>query len=395
MRCIQNYNFGGKRALIRVDFNVPLDDSFNIVDDARMRGVIPTVLQVTNGGGAAVLLSHLGRPQKGYEKRFSLRHLVARLSEMLGTQVVFASSCVGEETHTQVQRLGPGEVLLLENVRFQAGETRDDPGLAQALAAWGDVYVNDAFGTTHRRHVSTTRVAHHFDDKLAGYLLQKELASANKILQAVRKPFVAIIGGSKVVDKIKPLNHLMHALDYLLLGGGIANTFHSALGGDLGASLLETDQLELAFRLTQQAQQRNVSIVLPKDVVAAQPSHKEVTVPHIVPGSSVPAGYMALDIGPVAQREFATIIRHARTILWCGPIGVFEMKNFRHGTRAVAAAVAQATGQGAFSLIGGGDSSASIRKLGYANQVSHLSTGGGALLTYLGGMPLPGVEVLN
>jgi phosphoglycerate kinase len=394
MRYVQEYNFKGKKALIRVDFNVPLNDHFGVVDDTRIQGAIPTIRKVLDEGGGAVLLSHLGRPQQGYEERFSLQHLVPYLSRILGTQVAFEPSCVGLDTQAKVQHPGPGKVLLLENVRFQAGETMGNPGLAQALAAWGDVYINDAFSTAHRAHTSTTLLAHYFQDKLAGYLIQKELNSADKILKRAKKPFVAIIGGAKISDKIQPLERLLDHLDYLLVGGGVANTFQRALGGQIGASLLESDQVELARRVVQKAQKKEVQLVLPADVVVS-PRLEEVAEKRIVAGGAVPTGWMALDIGPKARQEFANIVQAAQTILWCGPLGVFEMPSFQQGTQAVAAAVAQATKQGAFSLVGGGDSAAAIKNLGYADQVSHLSTGGGALLAYLGGVPLPGVIALN
>ena len=394
MRYVQEYNFKGKKALIRVDFNVPLDDRFGVADDTRIQGAVPTIRKVLDDGGAAVLLSHLGRPKQGYEERSSLQHLVTCLSRILGTQVAFAPSCVGPDTQAQVQHLGPGTVLLLENVRFQAGETTGDPGLARALAAWGDVYINDAFGTAHRTHASTTLVAHYFKDKLAGYLMQKELKNADRLLKEAKEPFVAIIGGAKISDKIKPLERLLDQLDYLLVGGGVANTFQRALGGKLGASLLESDQVGIARQLVQQAQQKEVTLVLPADVVIS-PRLEEAAEKRVVAGGAVPIGWMALDIGPKAQQEFAAIVQAAQTILWCGPIGFFEMPSFRQGTQVVAKATAQATTKGAFSLIGGGDSAAAIKSLGYADQVSHLSTGGGALLAYLGGAPLPGVAVLK
>ena len=394
MRYVQEYNFKGKKALIRVDFNVPLNDHFGVVDDTRIQGAIPTIRKVLDEGGGAVLLSHLGRPKQGYEERFSLQHLVPYLSRILGTQVAFEPSCVGLDTQEKVQHPGPGKVLLLENVRFQAGETMGNPGLAQALAAWGDVYINDAFSTAHRAHTSTTLLAHYFQDKLAGYLIQKELNSADKILKRAKKPFVAIIGGAKISDKIQPLERLLDHLDYLLVDGGVANTFQKALGGQVGASLLEHDQVELARRVVQKAQKKEVQLVLPADVVVS-PRLEEVAEKRIVAGGTVPTGWMALDIGPKARQEFANIVQAAQTILWCGPLGVFEMPSFQQGTQAVAAAVAQATKQGAFSLVGGGDSAAAIKNLGYADQVSHLSTGGGALLAYLGGVPLPGVIALN
>lgn len=394
MRHVQEYNFKEKKALIRVDFNVPLDNHFGVVDDTRIQGALPTIRQVLDEGGTAVLLSHLGRPKQGYEERFSLQHLVPCLSQTLGTQVAFAPSCVGSDTQTQVQHLGPGKVLLLENVRFQAGETTGDPRLAHALATWGDVYINDAFGTVHRAHVSTTLVAHYFRDRLAGYLMQKELNNADEILKRAKRPFVAIIGGAKILDKMQPLARLLDQLDYLLVGGGVANTFQKALGGQLGASLLESNQLGMARQLIQQAQQKGVTLVLPADVVVA-PLLEEAAEKRVVAGGTVPIGWMALDIGPKAQQEFAAIVQAAETILWCGAMGVFEMPSFQKGTQAVATAVVQATKQGAFSLIGGGDSVAAIRSLGYADEVSHLSTGGGALLAYISGAPLPGIAVLT
>ena len=394
LRYLQEYNFKEKKALIRVDFNVPLDDCLNVVDDSRIQGAVPTIRQVLDKGGAASLLSHLGRPQQGYEERFSLRHLVAPLSQALGTRVAFAPSCVGPGTEAQVQQLMPGDVLLLENVRFQVGETTGDPDLAHALAAWGDVYINDAFGTAHRAHASTTVIAPYFKDKLVGYLLQEELRSADRVLPGAKRPLVAIIGGAKISDKIKPLARLLDWVDTLLLGGGVANTFQKALGGQVGASWVEHDQVGCAQQLVRQAQQKGVQLVLPAEVVAA-PRMEAGVEQQVVAGGGVPTGWLALDIGPKAQQEFVAIVQAAKTIVWCGAIGVFEMPGFQQGTQVVAQAVAQATCQGAFSLIGGGDSVAAIRRLGYADQVSHLSTGGGALLAYLGGAPLPAVQALN
>mmetsp|Transcript_6340 Transcript_6340/g.14325 ORF Transcript_6340/g.14325 Transcript_6340/m.14325 type:complete len:399 (-) Transcript_6340:84-1280(-) len=394
MRCVQDYNFKGKKALVRVDFNVPLDNQGNVVDGTRIQETIPTIQKVLDDGGAAILLSHLGRPQQGYEKRLSLRHIVPHLSQFLGIRADFASSCIGPATCAQVHHLVPGQVLLLENVRFHPGETTGDVGLAQEWASWGDVYVNDAFGTIHRAHTSTTLLAGHFQDKLAGYLLQKELNSADKIFKKISRPFVAIIGGAKISDKIRLLKRLLSQLDYLLVGGGVANAFQKSLGGQVGASLLESGQEALVRQLVQQAQQKNVSLVLPADVVVA-PRPDASTAQKVVAGGHVPHGWMAVDLGPKAQQAFATILQTAQTILWCGPMGVFEVASFQEGTKAVAASVVQATQQGAFSLVGGGDSSAAIRSLGYVDQVSHLSTGGGALLAYLGGAPLPAVNALD
>lgn len=393
-RYVQDYDFRDKKALIRVDFNVPLNDRQEVVDDMRMQGAVPTIRQVLDQGGAAVLLSHLGRPQQGYAAQFSLQHLVTPLSQALGIPVRFAPSCVGPDTQAQVQQLRPGEVLLLENVRFQAGETTNDPDLARALAAWGDVYINDAFGTAHRAHASTVGIAPYFTDRLAGYLMQKELHSADRVLQGAEHPLVAIIGGAKISDKLKPLARLLDRVDALLLGGGVANTLQKALGGQVGASLVEHDQLGQAQKLLQQAQQKGVPLGLPADVVVA-PRREAGAAEQVVAAGSVPPGWLALDIGPKAQQQFAATVQAAKTILWCGPIGVFELPGFQQGTQAVARAVVQATRQGAFSLIGGGDSAAAMRSLGYADQVSHLSTGGGALLAYLGGTPLPAVQALT
>ncbi len=394
MRYVQQYNFQGKKALIRVDFNVPLDEHLDVMDDTRIQGAVPTIRKVLKDGGTAILLSHLGRPLQGYERRFSLQHLMPCLSQFLGTQVDFSPSCIGLDTQAKVQQLGPGQVLLLENVRFQDGETTGHPGLARELASWGDVYINDAFGTAHRAHTSTTLLAHHFKDKLAGYLMQKELNSADKIFKEAKKPLVAIIGGAKISDKIQPLKHLLDQLDYLLVGGGVAHTFQKALGGQVGDSLLEDDQVKIARQLAQQAQQKQVQLVLPKDAVISS-GLEEATSKRIAAGGSIPVGWMGLDIGPQAQQEFSAIVQTAQTILWCGPLGFFEMLSFQQGTKAVAVAVAQATQRGAFSLIGGGDSAAAIRNLGYSDQVSHLSTGGGALLAYIGGASLPGIVALQ
>ncbi|XWN34598.1 MAG: phosphoglycerate kinase [Roseivirga sp.] len=394
MRYVQDYNFQDKKALIRVDFNVPLDEHLRVVDDTRIRGAIPTIQQVLHDGGAAVLMSHLGRPQRGYQRSFSLQHLLPSLSEALGREVAFASSCIGPEAQTQVQQLSPGEVLLLENVRFQAGETIGAPELAQALAAWGDVFVNDAFGTLHRAHASTAVIAQYFTDKLAGHLVQQELKSADKVLTPKQKPLTALIGGGKVADKINPIAHLLDRVDYLLIGGAVAHTFQQALGGQVGASLVEPDQVAVAQQLVKKAQQKGVRLVFPTDVVAARQA-REGADTMLVDGGAVPADWMALDIGPQTQQAFAAIIQASQTVLWCGPMGVFEIPHFRAGTHAVAAAVAQATASEAFSLIGGGDSAAAIQSLGYADQVSHISTGGSALLAYLGGEVLPGIQALD
>ncbi len=393
MRYIQEYDFESKKALIRVDFNVPLDDQGEVVDSSRIQAALPTILQVLNRGGAVVLLSHLGRPQKGYEQRLSLQNLVAPLSQSLGVSVKFAPSCVGPDVQARVQRLVPGEVLLLENVRFQKGETQGNSNLALALAAWGDVYINDAFGTAHRAHASTAVLAQYFSDRLMGYLMQAELQNADKILQRTNRPLVAIVGGAKVSDKIQPLERLLDRFDIVLLGGGVATTFQKAQEGKIESSGMGNDEVEHARQLLHQAQQKGTRLVLPADVVVA-PCMRKKAKRQVVAGEAVPPGWLAIDIGPKAQQEFAAIVQAAKTILWCGPVGVFEVEGTQQGTLTLAEAVAQATRRGAFSLVGGGDSTAAIRRWGYANQVSYLSTGGSALLAYLGGVSLPGVQAL-
>jgi len=393
MRYVQDYNFKGKKALIRADFNVPLDQELRVMDETRIQGVLPTIQQVRSNGGAVVLLSHLGRPTKGDEERLSLRHLLPKLRHALGTPVAFAPSCVGPDTQKQVQELQPGDVLLLENVRFQAGETTGDPALAQVWAAYGDVYVNDAFGTAHRAHASTAVVAQFFTDKLAGHLMQKELNSADKVLQGGKKPFVALIGGGKISDKIRPMARILELADFLLVGGAVAHAFHQALGGQVGASLVAPDQVAVAQQWLQKAQQKGVQLVLPTDLMAARLAQEEADTT-VCPANAIPAGWMGLDIGPQTRQTFAGIVHTAQTLLWCGPMGQFELPCFQKGTQAMAAAVAHATAQGAFSLVGGGDSAAAMRRFGYAQQVSHLSTGGSALLHYLGGTSLPGITAL-
>ncbi len=394
IRYVQEYNFKDKKALIRVDFNVPLNDNFCVVDDTRITRAVPTIHKVLNDGGAVMLMSHLGRPKQGYEARFSLQYLIPHLIQSLGVEVAFASSCTGTATQAQAKHLQPGQVLLLENLRFHAGEVTGDPGFAQELAALGDVYVNDAFGTAHRAHASTVVVAQYFEDKLAGYLMQEELANADRLLQDTQKPFTAIIGGTKISDKIKPIEQLLNQVDYLLVGGGVANTFQKALGRSVSTLRLEHDELNLAYQLAAKAQQKGVQLVLPVDVVIADRMEAEADIA-VVDRGDIPAGWMALDIGPSAQQEFADIIQASQTILWCGPVGVFEIPTFQKGTQAVALAVARATLQGAFALVGGGDSAAAMQLLGYSKQISYLSTGGSALLAYLGSGRLPGVAALQ
>ncbi|MEM7055727.1 MAG: phosphoglycerate kinase [Bacteroidota bacterium] len=394
MRHIQTYNFKGKKALVRVDFNVPLDANCQVIDGVKISRTIPTIRKVLDDGGAVILVTHLGRPKQGYEACFSLQHLVSHLANNLATSVIFAHDCIGPDAQGKAKQLRPGEVLLLENVRFHPAEEQGDREFAQALAALGDVYINDAFGTAHRAHASTTVVAQCFQDKLAGYLLQEEISNVNRVLAGAQKPFTAIIGGAKVLDKIQALECLLDRADRLLIGGGVANTFQQALGGQLGSSLVEESQLGTALHLLEQAKHRHTNIVLPTDVVIANQLDDQAHTT-IVASNAIQDGWMALDIGPQSQVAFEQFIQDSKTILWSGPIGVFEIPSFSYGTRYVAAAVAHATRQGAFSLIGGGDSAAAIKSLGYSNQVSYISTGGGALLAYLADQTLPGIRALS
>lgn len=393
LRYLQDYDFAGKKVLIRVDFNVPLDAHAHVTDATRIHAAVPTIKTVLAGGGAAILLSHLGRPKQANEQRFSLQHLLPCLTHILGVPIEFAQDCIGPEAQKKVQQLALRKVLLLENVRFQTGETTADSHLAQSLATLGDVYINDAFGTAHRPHTSTTLVAHYSKEKLAGLLMKKELEYADRILKKAEKPFIAIIGGNKIADKLPPLVHLLDQLDCILVGGGIANTLQKALGGQVGDALVEDKQIAQAQHLIQCVHAQGVRLIWPRDMVIALRAAQTITKTEA--SGRVPIGWMALDIGPQTQQEFTKHIKTAKTILWCGPMGVFELANFRQGTAAVAKAVVQATHQGAFSLVGGGDSAAAVRQLGYADQVSHVSTGGGALLAYLSGIPLPGIVSLQ
>jgi phosphoglycerate kinase len=396
-------NFQGKKALVRVDFNVPLDANYQITDDTRMRAAMPTITKILQDGGSAILMSHLGRPQKKRTAsgdidvaRFTLKHLVKHLQKLVNTKVHFCPETVGSTAQKMAAELPAGEVLLLENTRFQAEEAKGDETFAQQLAALADVYVNDAFGTAHRAHASTTTVAQFFPDthRSFGFLMAKEIANAERVLNDPERPLVAIIGGAKVSDKILLLERLIEFVDQLLIGGGMAYTFLKAQGGQIGNSLCEDDRLELAKTLIDKARERNVALILPVDsVVADQFAADAETL--TVESSAIPEGWMGLDIGPKAIQEFAEHIEEAKTLLWNGPMGVFEMEAFASGTKAVAQAVAHSTATGAFSLIGGGDSVAAINQLGLADQVSYVSTGGGAMLEFLEGKELPGIKAIK
>jgi len=395
MKTVDDINFSGKKTLVRVDFNVPLDKDFNITDDTRMRAAVPTIKKILNNGGAAILMSHLGRPKEGPEEKFSLKHLVDHLSELLGgVSVHFASDCVGEEAKSKADSLPMGEVLLLENTRFHKGETKGDEDLAAQMAELGDVYVNDAFGSAHRAHSSTTVVAQHFDQKASGYVMQAELDNADKLMESAEHPYLAIMGGAKISDKIGVIENLLDKVDDLIIGGGMSYTFFKAMGGKIGSSLVEEDKLDLANQLIQKAKDKNVNLHLPIDSVIADKFDNDAN-SKVANNHNIEDGWMGLDIGPEARQVFADVITRSKTVLWNGPMGVFEMPNFADGTKRVAEAVVEATKNGAFSLIGGGDSAAAVNNLGYGDDVSYVSTGGGALLEYMEGKELPGVKALG
>lgn len=394
MKTIDDINFSNKKALIRVDFNVPLDKSFNITDDTRIRAAVPTVNKILKDGGSAILMSHLGRPKGGPEDKYSLKHLVDHLSATFNTTVKFANDCVGSEAEDKAANLQPGEILLLENLRFHDEETAGDEGFAKQLSKLGDLYVNDAFGTAHRAHASTTIVAQFFDTKVCGYVMKAELDNAEKVLGNTQKPYTAIMGGAKISDKIQIIERLLDKVDNLIIGGGMSYTFFKAMGGKIGSSLVEEDKVELAKTLIQKAKEKNVNLQLPIDSISADAFSNDANT-KIAQNHNIEDGWMGLDIGPEAREVFANTIKSSKTILWNGPMGVFEMDKFAQGTIQVAEAVVQATEGGAFSLIGGGDSAAAVNSLGYGDKVSYVSTGGGALLEYMEGKVLPGVAALE
>ncbi|TGE25217.1 phosphoglycerate kinase [Hymenobacter aquaticus] len=396
MKTLDQYNFAGKRAVVRVDFNVPLDASLHITDDTRIRMATPTIQKILRDGGSVVLLSHMGRPKGGPDEKNSLRNLVARLGQEYGTPVKFGGDVIGQEAAQLASSLQPGEILLLDNLRFHAEEEKGDAAFAEKLSKLGDVYVNDAFGAAHRKHASTAVMAQYFtpENRIAGYLMQSELDNAHKVLTNPEHPFTAIMGGAKISDKILIIEQLLDKVDYLLIGGGMAYTFAVAQGGSIGNSLLEADKIELAASLIEKAKQKGVQLVLPVDSIIANKFANDADI-DVAGNLSIPAGWMGLDIGPDSRETFADIIRQSKTILWNGPMGVFEMSNFSVGTEFVARAIADATADGAFSLIGGGDSAAAVNQLGFADRVSYISTGGGALLEYMEGKELPGVAALE
>jgi phosphoglycerate kinase len=395
MATMNNYNFKGKRALIRVDFNVPLHkDTFEVTDNSRILAAVPTIKKILSDGGSIVLMSHLGRPKSGPEDQFSLRHIVAAVSEAVGVNVKFSNDCIGEKAFNLSAQLQPGEVLLLENLRFYKQETAGDEIFARELARHGDVYVNDAFGTAHRAHASTTIVAKHFpNDKLFGYLIDKEIESVARVLKNGQKPVTAIVGGAKVSSKISIMTNLLNVVDNIIIGGGMAYTFARAMGGKTGNSLVEEDHIATAENILKQAAAQGVTILLPEDTVAATAFSNDAD-KQVFNTTAIPDGWMGLDIGPKTIATFKKCVTESNTILWNGPLGVFEMPAFEEGTKTIAMAIAEATDKGAFSLIGGGDSVAAVNQFNLAHKMSHISTGGGAMLEFLEGQELPGIKAI-
>jgi phosphoglycerate kinase len=393
-----SYNFAGQKALIRVDFNVPLNkQTLAITDDTRMKATIPTIKKILNDGGSVILMSHLGRPKDGPEDKSSLKHLVKHLSELLnGTTVLFANDCIGEQAYTTADKLKPGEVLLLENLRFYKEEEKGDEKFAEKLSKLGNVYINDAFGTAHRAHASTAVIAKFFPPakRMFGLLMEAEVASAEKVMHDTQKPFVAIIGGAKVSDKILIIENLLERATDIIIGGGMAYTFMKAEGGKIGNSLCEEDRLQTALDLLKKAEDKGVCIHLPSDSIIADKFAADAATAG-APSNNIPDGWMGLDIGAEACAQFSNVVKKSKTILWNGPMGVFEMPKFQHGTKTIATAIAAATQSGAFSLVGGGDSVSAVNQFGFADKVSYVSTGGGALLEYFEGKELPGIAAIK
>lgn len=402
MSSFQSYHFQGKKALVRVDFNVPLDKSFQITDDTRIRATLPTLQTILLGGGSAILMSHLGRPKGGPEEKYSLKHILPHLKQLISqnmgkeVSVLFADDCIGENAFTMAAALQPGQILLLENLRFYPEEEKGDSTFAEKLSRLGDCYVNDAFGTAHRAHASTAVIAHFFPtgEKMFGLLMEGEVSSAEKVLHQSEQPFTAIIGGAKVSDKILILENLLGRANNIIIGGGMAYTFLQAKGGKIGNSLCEIDRLDTARHLLAKAAAQGVNILLPSDSVIASAFAADAPT-DIANSDQIPDGWMGLDIGPDACKSFTQCIAQSKTLLWNGPMGVFEMEPFRNGTLTIARAVAEATRLGAFSLVGGGDSVAAVNQFNLADQVSYVSTGGGALLEFFEGKVLPGIAAIR
>jgi phosphoglycerate kinase len=397
MSKFQSHNFSGQKALVRVDFNVPLNDKFEITDDNRMRAAVPTIQKILKDGGSVILMSHLGRPKDGPTDKYSLKHLVKHLSELLGgANVQFANDCIGDEAQQKAAALQAGEILLLENLRFYKEEEKGDEAFAEKLSKLGDVYVNDAFGTAHRAHASTAVIAKFFpgDKKLFGLVMENEITSAEKVLHKSERPFTAILGGAKVSDKILIIENLLERANNIIIGGGMAYTFLKAQGNEIGSSLCENDKLDLANELLEKAKAKGVAFHLPKDSVVADKFDANANT-KLVMNNNIEQGWMGLDIGEEAIKDFGQVILESKTILWNGPMGVFEMEKFQKGTKAIADFVVEATSRGAFSLVGGGDSVAAVNQFGLADKVSYVSTGGGAMLEYFEGKELPGIAAIK
>ena len=394
MLTVDNFNFKDEKVLIRVDFNVPLDSNFNITDDSRITAAIPTIKKILNDGGSCILMSHLGRPKEGPADKYSLKHIVSRIEQLSGSKVLFADDCIGATATELSANLQAGEILLLENLRFYQNEEKGDVEFAEKLSKYGSFYVNDAFGTAHRAHASTAVIAQFFSGKKCfGYVMANEIANAEKVVKHPERPFTAIVGGAKVSDKLLIIENLMNIADNIIIGGGMAYTFAKAKGGKIGKSLCEDDRMPLALELIEKAKSKGVNLYLPADSVVADNFANDANT-NVSENNQIADNYMGLDIGPVASKLFCEVISNSKTVLWNGPMGVFEMSSFEAGTKAVALALAEQTKNGGFSLIGGGDSAAAIHKFHLADQVSYVSTGGGALLEYFEGKELPGVKAI-
>mgnify|MGYP001157142513 FL=1 len=397
MALFNDFNFKDRKAILRVDFNVPLNkETFEITDDKRMQAALPTINKIISDGGSVIIISHLGRPKNGPDLSFSLKHLTNHLEKITKRKVLFADDCIGEQAKTLSKNLNIGEILLLENVRFYKEETKGDINFAQQLAVLGDCYVNDAFGTAHRAHASTAHIASCFplENKMCGLLMTAEIESARKVMEETQRPFTAIVGGAKVSDKVLIVENLMKVADHIIIGGGMAYTFKKALGGKIGASLCENDRIETCKEILSKAADLDVEIHLPVDSIVANAFSADAKI-DVANSDEIAEDWMGLDIGPTAAQHFTQIIEHSKTILWNGPMGVFELKPFEEGTRSIANAVARATKKGGYSLIGGGDSAAAAKKFEVVKKISHVSTGGGALLEYFEGKELPGIAAIN
>ncbi|MDC0105558.1 phosphoglycerate kinase [Bacteroidia bacterium] len=394
MKTVDSYDFEGKRALVRVDFNVPLNDALEITDDSRITTALPTIKKILSDGGSVVLMSHLGRPKNGPENKYSLKHLISHLEKLTGAYIEFSNDCISSNAIQKSKNLAPNTIHLLENLRFHYQETEGDKSFAKKLAQHGDVYVNDAFGSAHRAHASTAIVAQYFDDKYFGYLMANEVANAKKLMSNPERPFTAIVGGAKVSDKILIIENLLNIADHIIIGGGMAYTFSVARGGTIGDSLFEADRVEKCAEILAKATEKGVHIHLPADNICADAFSNEAN-QQAYDSGEIPDGWMGLDIGEKAIADFSDVLLKSKTILWNGPMGVFEMPSYENGTKAIAQAVADATKAGAFSLIGGGDSSAAVKKFGFTDDVSYVSTGGGALLEFFEGKELPGIAAVE